>query len=81
MFNDTPEARQLLEYLASPEPQEIWAAAGGFISPHKGVSMDAYPDDLTRKMAEMVVSAEVFRFDASDLMPAAVGAGSFWTGV
>ncbi len=80
MFNDTPQARALIEYLAGPEPQEIWAAKGGFISPNKRVSLDAYPDELTRKMAKMVVEAEIFRFDASDLMPAAVGAGSFWTG-
>jgi len=80
MFNDTPEARALMQYLASPKPQEIWAAKGGFLSPHRGVSLDVYPDDLTRKMAKMVVEAEVFRFDASDLMPAAVGAGSFWKG-
>jgi alpha-glucoside transport system substrate-binding protein len=80
MFNDTPQARALMEYLAGPEPQEIWAAKGGFISPNKRVSLDAYPDELTKKMAKMVVEAEIFRFDASDLMPAAVGAGSFWTG-
>jgi alpha-glucoside transport system substrate-binding protein len=81
MFNDREETREFMKYLASPEPQEIWAAkGGGFISPNKAVSLDAYPDDLTRKMAEMVVNAEVFRFDASDLMPAAVGSGSFWTG-
>jgi alpha-glucoside transport system substrate-binding protein len=81
MFNDREETREFMKYLASSEPQEIWAAkGGGFISPNKAVSLDAYPDDLTRKMAEMVVSAEVFRFDGSDLMPAAVGSGSFWTG-
>ena len=70
-----------MKYLATAQPQEIWAArGGGFISPNKAVNLDVYPDDLTRKMAEMVVNAEVFRFDASDLMPAAVGSGSFWTG-
>ena len=81
MLNDTPEARKLVEYLASPEPQEAWAKKGGFISANKKVSLDVYPDDLTRKMAEMIVSAKVARFDGSDLMPAAVGAGAFWKGV
>jgi len=80
MFNDTPEARKLMEYLTSAKPQEIWAGLGGFISPSKEVNLDSYPDELTKKMADMVVKAEVFRFDASDLMPAAVGAGSFWSG-
>ena len=81
MFNDTSEVRQFVQYLASAKPQEIWAAKGGFISANKQVSLDAYPDDLTRKMAEAIVNAQVARFDGSDLMPAAVGAGSFWTGV
>ncbi len=81
MFNDTPEVRQFVQYLASAKPQELWAAKGGFISANKQVSLDAYPDDLTRKMAQAIVEAQVARFDGSDLMPAAVGAGSFWTGV
>ncbi len=81
MFNDTPEARELVKYLASAEPQEAWAKAGGFISANKNVPLDAYPDDLTRKMAQIIVEAKVARFDGSDLMPAAVGAGSFWKGV
>jgi alpha-glucoside transport system substrate-binding protein len=80
MFNDTPQARALMEYLASPEPQEIWAARGGFLSPNKRVSLDVYPTATDRAMAEALTGAEVFRFDASDLMPAAVGSGSFWTG-
>ena len=81
MLNDTPEVRQFVEYLVGPEPQEIWAGLGGFISANKNVGLDAYPDDLTRKMAQAITTAEVARFDGSDLMPAAVGAGSFWTGV
>jgi len=80
MLNDTPEARLFMQYLATAEAQEIWAGIGGFLSPNKGVDLDAYPDDITREIAEALVGAEVFRFDASDLMPAAVGAGSFWTG-
>ncbi len=81
MFNDTPQARALIQYLATAQPHEIWAAKGGFLSPHRGVSLDAYPDEITRKQAEVLAGAEVFRFDGSDLMPAAVGAGTFWIGV
>ena len=32
-------------------------------------------------MGEILLSADTFRFDASDLMPGGVGAGSFWTGM
>ncbi len=81
VFNDTPEVREFVKYLASAEPQTIWAQKGGFISANKQVPLDAYPDDLTRNMAKAIVEAQVARFDGSDLMPAAVGAGAFWQGV
>jgi len=80
MFKDTPEARAFMQYLATPEAQEIWAARGAFLSPNKRVSPDVYPDATTKAMAEALTAAELFRFDGSDLMPAAVGSGSFWGG-
>lgn len=80
MFRDTPESRAFLRYLAGPEAQEIWVSELGKLSPNARVSADAYPDDLTRKAAGMLVDADVFRFDGSDLMPAAVGSGAFWEG-
>jgi alpha-glucoside transport system substrate-binding protein len=33
---------------------------------------------VSRKVAEMIQNATSVRFDGSDLMPGAVGAGSFW---
>jgi alpha-glucoside transport system substrate-binding protein len=63
-----------------PEAQEIWAKYGDLLSPNKRVSLDVYPDATTKAMAEALTAAEVFRFDGSDLMPAAVGSGSFWSG-
>jgi alpha-glucoside transport system substrate-binding protein len=81
MFNDTPEARALMAYLATPEPHEIWAKLGGFISPHQQVSLDVYPDPVTKKQAKILADAEVIRFDASDMMPSSVGTGTFWTGI
>jgi alpha-glucoside transport system substrate-binding protein len=35
--------------------------------------------DLERTFIEVMQNAEVARFDGSDLMPADVGAGEFWT--
>ncbi|MCM1984919.1 ABC transporter substrate-binding protein [Lyngbya confervoides] len=81
MFNDTPQARALMEYLASPEPHEIWAELGGFLSPHQQVGLEVYPNAVTRKQAEILTSAETIRFDGSDLMPGAVGTGTFWSGI
>ena len=81
MFNDTPAARQLMEYLATPTPHEIWAGLGGFISPHKSVGAEAYPDPVSQKIAQILADAETIRFDGSDMMPGAVGTGTFWSGV
>ncbi|TXS44769.1 ABC transporter substrate-binding protein [Streptomyces sp. t39] len=65
---------KLLEFLATPEAAEIWAGAGGFLSPNKNVSLDAYADDTTRKTAESLVAAgDAVRFDMSDQAPAAFG--------
>jgi len=80
-FNDRPEVRVLLNYLASAEAQEIWCGELGKLAINKNVDPSIYPDPITAKAAMMVAEAETFRFDGSDLMPAAVGAGTFWTGV
>ncbi len=80
-FNDTAETRALLNYLASAEAQGIWCKALGKLAVNKTVDPSIYPDPITVKAAEMLANAEVFRFDGSDLMPAAVGAGTFWSGV
>jgi len=80
-FNDTPETRALLTYLASAKAQEIWCAALGKLAINKTVDPSIYPDPITAKAAGMLAEAETFRFDGSDLMPAAVGSGTFWTGV
>lgn len=81
MFNDTPEARQLMEYLTTEVPHEIAAGLGGYISPRKGIDPELYPDELTRKQAGILGGAEVIRFDGSDMMPGSVGTGTFWSGM
>jgi len=79
MFKDTPQARALLKYLTTPEAQAVWVKRGGALSPNRKVSLDDYPDVLSRRAAEILTSAEVARFDASDLMPEAVNS-AFWKG-
>ena len=79
--NDSKGARALMEFLKSPIGHEVWMAQQGFLTPHKGVNTDIYATDTLKKMGEILLSADTFRFDASDLMPGGVGAGSFWTGM
>lgn len=81
MFNDRPEVRKFMEFLATGKSGEAWARSGGALFPHKDQNLDAYPDKLSRAQAKMLLDANVFRFDASDMMPAKVGAGSFWEAI
>jgi len=74
MFNDTPQAQSMIQYLLTPEAQQIWVELGGFISANKNVPLDAYPDEVSRRSAEILANAKTFRFDAGDLMPSALSA-------
>ena len=74
MFNDTPAAQSLISYLVTAEAQQIWVERGGALSANKEVSIDAYPDEVGRKAAEVLTGAETVRFDAGDNMPAEMGA-------
>jgi ABC-type glycerol-3-phosphate transport system substrate-binding protein len=64
----------LIRYLASPGAAAIWAAAGGFVSPNINVGMSAYPDAISRSIADGLLQAgDNFRFSLSDLTPAGFG--------
>lgn len=78
---DSKGARAFMDYLQSPQAHEIWMAEGGFLTPHKGVDLAKYKTKALRKQGEILLGATTFRFDGSDLMPGAVGAGSFWKGM
>jgi alpha-glucoside transport system substrate-binding protein len=77
MFKDSPAAQALLEYLASPDAAEIWASKG-VSSPNKNVAEDAYPDEISQKASSPLATAETFRFDLSDLLPAAFGSDAMF---
>lgn len=80
MFNDTPQARELMKWLTTAEAQRIWVERGGALSANKNVPDDAYPDEISRDIGNLLTEAKVARFDASDLMPADMNA-AFWSGV
>ena len=79
MFEDSPAAQALITYLATPEAAEIWAAKGGFSSPNQNLDASVYPDEITRTTATALAEAEVFRFDLSDLQPAAFGSDAMFS--
>jgi alpha-glucoside transport system substrate-binding protein len=73
MFKSTPAAQAFIKYLATAEAATIWAKKGGFSSPNKNVKPSAYSDPLNRATATALAHAKTFRFDLSDLQPAAFG--------
>lgn len=79
--NENEAAHELMTFLQTPEAHEIWMGLGGFLTPHTGVDSAKFADAQTAKMNDILLGATTFRFDASDLMPGAVGAGTFWTGM
>lgn len=65
---------------------DLWAnlrvGLGGVISANKGLDPELASSQLARQAVEILQGEDtVFRFDGSDLMPAAVGTSSFWTGM
>ena len=79
-FKDTPTVRSFVQYLSTADAQTIWVKRGGFTSVNSKVSLDAYPDVLTRAAAQQLTGATLFRFGAGDSIPSAVQA-AWWSGV
>lgn len=72
----TKQAQKLLGFLSSPDAAKVWAKRGGYISPNRSVPMSAYPDEISKSLAESVVKAADagnLRFDMSDQAPPSFG--------
>lgn len=75
MFHATPAAKSLMRYLVTAQAQDIWVKIGGALSANKNAT--DYPDDISKRSAEILASAKFFVFDASDNMPTAMN-DAFW---
>ncbi len=80
---DSPTARAFIDFLKTPLAHEIWMAQenGSFLSAHKGINTEVYNSQANKDLGQVLLNATTFRFDGSDLMPGAIGAGAFWTGM
>jgi len=77
---DRPEVRAAAQYLSTPAGIEAWIAAGSALSANQTTPAEWYAGNYKLEVASgIVANATSFGFDASDLMPSVVGAGSFWT--
>ncbi len=81
MFNDRPEVRAAMEYITTPESVSGFLQQGGAMAAQQTATPDMYGQETERKIGALLEEATTFRFDASDLMPGEVGAGSFWKGM
>lgn len=86
-FRDAPEVWAVMEYMSSAEyaverQKAQKARSGNKLSGFLSAALDqdlSYYSPLEQSFLGILTSATVARFDGSDLMPAAVGAGTFWT--
>ena len=80
-FADRSEVVAVQNYLSSAEFATSKAALGTWVSANSGVPLDTYADGSIDQLSAQYLTdlGGTFRFDASDLMPAAVGAGAMWT--
>lgn len=81
MFNDRPEVREVMRYLTTGESAKYLVQAGGYISPHRDTPFDWYSSPADLRFAQMVLEADTYRYDGSDLMPPEVGVDAFWKGI
>lgn len=81
-FSDDAATQAVLEFMASKEFADARVKLGGAISANKNADpANASSEFLTEAMKVLQDDSTVVRFDASDLMPATVGSGSFWKGM
>ncbi len=78
---DGDASRAFIDFLKTPIAHEVWMAQSGFLTPFKSANAELYGSPALKKQGEILLNSTTFRFDGSDLMPGAVGAGSFWTGM
>lgn len=74
MYNDTPAARKLMQYLATAPAQQIWANDGGTLGAIKTLT---YTDPVFKRAADIANGAKNLLVTAGDFMPSDMQA-AFW---
>ena len=74
MYNDTPAARKLMQYMATKDAQQIWANDGGTLAAIKSIK---YNDPVFARAAEVAGTAKNLLVTAGDFMPSDMQA-AFW---
>ena len=86
-FTDDEATMAVMEYLATSDyaetrqakqTAELDGSISGYLSGAQGQDPSVY-QPLEQRFLEILSTADFVRFDGGDLMPADVGAGSFWS--
>jgi alpha-glucoside transport system substrate-binding protein len=81
-FANDADTQKVQEYLSSSDWANSRVKLGGVISANKGLDAANASSPILQEAIKILQDPNTtFRFDASDLMPGVVGAGSFWTGM
>ncbi len=74
MYNDTPAARKLMQYMATKDAQQIWANDGGTLGAIKSLT---YSDPIFKRAADIAAGAKNLLVTAGDFMPSDMR-NAFW---
>ncbi len=77
MFDDTPQARAAVKFMATPESGKLIAETGRWLAPDKEVPIDAYSSPFLHRAAEILQTAKGVSYLGSDLLPQAM-VEAFW---
>jgi alpha-glucoside transport system substrate-binding protein len=86
-FNDDPATMAVMNYIATADYAEtrqrnqteaVGGGLSGYLSAAQGQDPSVY-QPLEQSFLEILEASQIARFDGSDLMPADVGAGTFWS--
>ncbi len=86
-FNDDPATMAVMNYIATADYAQTrqknqTEAVGGGLSGYLSAAMNQDPavyQPLEQSFLTILNASQIARFDGSDLMPADVGAGTFWS--
>ncbi|TFC82903.1 carbohydrate ABC transporter substrate-binding protein [Cryobacterium sinapicolor] len=81
-FADDADTQAVQTYLSSDDWANSRVSLGGVISANSGLDPANAKSPILQEAIKILQDPETtFRFDASDLMPGSVGAGTFWKGM
>ena len=80
MFKNTPQAAAFIKYVTMAQAQDFWVKPANGISPNRAVPLADYPDPLSKNAAQILTSADIAVFDASDMMPSKMNS-AFWSAI